>query len=196
MKLRKVTAASASRPRPRPDRDGLRRRRRGSDAGSGSAGGGGTIKVGIKFDQPGLGLKKPDGFSPASTWTWRRTWPRSSATTPDQIEWVETKSADRENALARGDVKFIAATYSITDERKEKVDFAGPYLLAHQDLLVKDDSKISRGHGPQRQEAVLGDRLHLGAERPGRVRPEGPAQAVRRRTRSASPVCRAAPSTR
>ena len=57
---------------------------------------------------------------------------------PNQIEWVETKSADRENALARGDVKFIAATYSINDERKEKVDFAGPYLLAHQDLLVQD----------------------------------------------------------
>ncbi|BFO15886.1 glutamate ABC transporter substrate-binding protein [Streptomyces sp. KM77-8] len=62
---------------------------------------------------------------------------------PDQIEWVETKSADRENALSRGDVKFIAATYSITDERKEKVDFAGPYLLAHQDLLVKSGSDIT-----------------------------------------------------
>jgi glutamate transport system substrate-binding protein len=63
---------------------------------------------------------------------------------PNQIEFVETKSADRENALARGDVKFIAATYSITDERKQKVDFAGPYLLAHQDLLVKANSNISK----------------------------------------------------
>ena len=35
-----------------------------------------------------------------------------------------------------GEVDFIAATYSITDARKEKVSFAGPYLLAHQDLLV------------------------------------------------------------
>jgi glutamate transport system substrate-binding protein len=42
-------------------------------------------------------------------------------------------------------VKFIAATYSITDERKQKVDFAGPYLLAHQDLLVKSDSDIAKG---------------------------------------------------
>jgi glutamate transport system substrate-binding protein len=37
------------------------------------------------------------------------------------------------------------ATYSITDERKQKVDFAGPYLLAHQDLLVKADSDIKEG---------------------------------------------------
>ncbi len=63
---------------------------------------------------------------------------------PAQIEWVETKSADRENALARGDVKFIAATYSINDERKKKVDFVSPYLLAHQDLLVKKDSTIAK----------------------------------------------------
>jgi glutamate transport system substrate-binding protein len=45
--------------------------------------------------------------------------------------------------LQRGDVDFIAATYSITPERQEKVDFAGPYLLAHQDVLVRsDDSSI------------------------------------------------------
>ena len=72
------------------------------------------------------------------------------------IEFKETKSADRENALSRGDVKFIAATYSINDERKEKVDFAGPYLLAHQDLLVRADDDITKADGPQRQEAVLG----------------------------------------
>ncbi len=61
----------------------------------------------------------------------------------DQIEWKESKSADRETMLQRGDVDFIAATYSITPERQEKVDFAGPYLLAHQDVLIRaDDDKI------------------------------------------------------
>ena len=42
-------------------------------------------------------------------------------------------------------MKFIAATYSINDERKQKVDFAGPYLLAHQDLLVRADDNIIKG---------------------------------------------------
>ncbi len=112
-----------------------------SDSNSGS-GGGDKIKIGIKYDQPGLGLKEPGGYSgfdvDVATYV-----AKELGYEPDQIEWVETKSADRENALARGDVKFIAATYSITDERKQKVDFAGPYLLAHQDLLVKSDSDIS-----------------------------------------------------
>ncbi|MFG2307090.1 glutamate ABC transporter substrate-binding protein [Streptomyces sp. NPDC048566] len=111
---------------------------------SGSSGGG-KIKVGIKYDQPGLGLKQPDGSFSGFDVDVATYVAKELGYKPDQIDFVETKSADRENALARGDVKFIAATYSITDERKQKVDFAGPYLLAHQDLLVKSDSKIAKG---------------------------------------------------
>ncbi|MEU6802576.1 glutamate ABC transporter substrate-binding protein [Streptomyces neyagawaensis] len=114
----------------------------GSDGGSG---GGKTIKIGIKYDQPGLGLKEPDGTFSGFDVDVATYVAKELGYKPDQIEFVETKSADRENALARGDVKFIAATYSINDERKKLVDFAGPYLLAHQDLLVKSDSKIAKG---------------------------------------------------
>ncbi|MEV7001693.1 glutamate ABC transporter substrate-binding protein [Streptomyces sp. NPDC093982] len=113
-----------------------------SDSGSGS-GGGDKIKIGIKYDQPGLGLKEPDGTFSGFDVDVATYVAKELGYEPNQIEFVETKSADRENALARGDVKLIAATYSITDERKQKVDFAGPYLLAHQDLLVKSDSKIT-----------------------------------------------------
>ncbi|MFG2455233.1 glutamate ABC transporter substrate-binding protein [Streptomyces sp. NPDC048512] len=111
---------------------------------SGSSGGG-KIKVGIKYDQPGLGLKQPDGSFAGFDVDVATYVAKELGYKPSQIDFVETKSADRENALARGDVKFIAATYSITDERKAKVDFAGPYLLAHQDLLIKADSKIAKG---------------------------------------------------
>ncbi|MGX4689446.1 glutamate ABC transporter substrate-binding protein [Streptomyces sp. JNUCC 63] len=143
MKLRKVTAASAV-----VLALALSATACGSndkkDSGS-SGGGGGKIKVGIKFDQPGLGLKQPDGSFAGFDVDVATYVAKQLGYKPDQIEWVETKSADRENALARGDVKFIVATYSINDERKQKVDFAGPYLLAHQDLLVKSDSDISKG---------------------------------------------------
>ncbi|MDG9713933.1 glutamate ABC transporter substrate-binding protein [Streptomyces sp. DH10] len=115
----------------------------GGDSNSGS-GGGDKIKVGIKYDQPGLGLKEPDGSFSGFDVDVATYVAKELGYEPNQIEWVETKSADRENALSRGDVKMIAATYSITDERKQKVDFAGPYLLAHQDLLVKKDSDITK----------------------------------------------------
>ncbi|MFJ4978302.1 glutamate ABC transporter substrate-binding protein [Streptomyces coeruleorubidus] len=115
----------------------------GGDSNSGS-GGGDKIKIGIKYDQPGLGLKEPDGSFSGFDVDVATYVAKELGYEPNQIEWVETKSADRENALSRGDVKMIAATYSITDERKQKVDFAGPYLLAHQDLLVKKDSDITK----------------------------------------------------
>jgi glutamate transport system substrate-binding protein len=142
MKLRKVTAASAA-----VLALALSATACGGDdnkdSGSGSSGGG-KIKVGIKFDQPGLGLKQPDGSFAGFDVDVATYVAKQLGYKPDQIQFVETKSADRENALARGDVKFIAATYSINDERKQKVDFAGPYLLAHQDLLVKKDSDITK----------------------------------------------------
>ncbi|MFE9445453.1 glutamate ABC transporter substrate-binding protein [Streptomyces sp. NPDC006602] len=143
MKLRKVSAAAAT-----ALVLALTATACGSDDGDGDSGsgssGGSTIKVGIKYDQPGLGLKKPDGSFSGFDVDVATYVAKELGYKPDQIEFVETKSADRENALARGDVKFIAATYSITDERKQKVDFAGPYLLAHQDLLVKADSDITK----------------------------------------------------
>jgi glutamate transport system substrate-binding protein len=111
------------------------------DVGSG----GGTIKIGIKYDQPGLSLKKPNGSFAGFDVDVANYIAKELGYQPDQIEFVETKSADRESALSRGDVQFIAATYSITDERKQRVAFAGPYLLAHQDVLLRADSDISEG---------------------------------------------------
>ncbi|MEU1709046.1 glutamate ABC transporter substrate-binding protein [Streptomyces sp. NPDC005706] len=140
MKLRKVTAASAAVLALAVGATAC-----GGNSDSGSGGGGKKIKIGIKFDQPGLGLKEPSGSFSGFDVDVATYVAKELGYKPNQIQWVETKSADRENALARGDVKFIAATYSITDERKQKVDFAGPYLLAHQDLLLKKDSKIAKG---------------------------------------------------
>ncbi|EFL35292.1 glutamate binding protein [Streptomyces viridochromogenes DSM 40736] len=140
MKLRKVTAASAT-----VFALALTATACGgnnSTGGDSGSGGGKSITVGIKFDQPGLGQKTPQGYAgfdvDVATYVAKKLGYNA-----DQIEWKESKSGDRETMLKRGDVDFIAATYSITPERQKLVDFAGPYLLAHQDVLVRaDDSKI------------------------------------------------------
>ncbi|GLX54066.1 glutamate ABC transporter substrate-binding protein [Streptomyces sp. MB22_4] len=134
MKLRKVTAASAA-----VLALGLAATACGGDKKDDNGSSGGKkITIGIKFDQPGLGQKTPQGYSgfdvDVATYVAKKLGYGS-----DQIEWKESKSADRETMLQRGDVDFIAATYSITPEREQKVDFAGPYLLAHQDVLLRAD---------------------------------------------------------
>ncbi|MFI6448056.1 glutamate ABC transporter substrate-binding protein [Kitasatospora sp. NPDC050543] len=121
----------------------------GSDGGGTSSGGtssaGKKITVGIKFDQPGIGLKTPDGKYTGFDVDVATYVAKELGHDPGDIEWKEAKSADRETLLQRGDVDFIAASYSITPARSEKVDFAGPYLLAHQDVLIRaDDDSITK----------------------------------------------------
>ncbi|MGQ4340150.1 glutamate ABC transporter substrate-binding protein [[Kitasatospora] papulosa] len=140
MQLRKVTAASAA-----VLALALTATACGSEDKDDAAGsdGGGKITIGIKIDQPGLGLKTPDGKFAGFDVDIATYVAKELGYDAKNIEFVETKSADRETAIERGDVKFIAATYSINDERLQKVDFAGPYLLAHQDVLVRaDDNSI------------------------------------------------------
>jgi glutamate transport system substrate-binding protein len=47
----------------------------------------------------------------------------------DKVIFKETPSAQRETAIQGGQVALFFATYSITDARKEKVSFAGPYFM-------------------------------------------------------------------
>ncbi|MCH0542704.1 glutamate ABC transporter substrate-binding protein [Streptomyces sp. MUM 203J] len=111
----------------------------GSDSGSGGDGGSDKITIGIKFDQPGWGLKTPDGKYTGFDVDVATYIAKELGYDADKIEWKQAPSAERENLIKNGDVKFVAATYTINEKRKAVVDFAGPYFLAHQDLLVRAD---------------------------------------------------------
>ena len=53
-----------------------------------------------------------------------------------KVEWVEAISANRIPFITDAKVDIILSTFSITDARKQQVDFAGPYYVAGQDLLI------------------------------------------------------------
>jgi glutamate transport system substrate-binding protein len=52
-------------------------------------------------------------------------------------ELTVVDSSTRESVLQNGTVNSVFATYSITSERKQKIDFAGPYYVSQQAILVK-----------------------------------------------------------
>ncbi|MDF2826939.1 MAG: glutamate-binding protein [Mycobacterium sp.] len=109
----------------------------------GGGGGGsdeGKIVIGTKFDQPGLGMKNPDGTMSGFDVDVATYVAQQLGYKPEDIEWKESPSSQRETLIQNDQVEFIAATYSITDARKEKVSFAGPYLVTGQSLLVKADN--------------------------------------------------------
>ena len=103
------------------------------------------LTVGVKFDQPGLGLRGADGKMSGFDIEVAKYIAKQLGVEEAGITWKETPSAERENALEKQQVDYIVATYSITDKRKAVVDFAGPYFLAHQDLLVKKDNNAICG---------------------------------------------------
>jgi glutamate transport system substrate-binding protein len=100
----------------------------------------GAIKVGVKYDQPGFGLKNPtsnvvEGFDVEIAKLIVAPIGKDV-----KIEYVESVSKNREPFLQDGTVDMVVATYTINDARKQVVDFAGPYFVAKQDIMVKSDN--------------------------------------------------------
>ncbi|MGC4151701.1 MAG: glutamate ABC transporter substrate-binding protein [Propionicimonas sp.] len=105
----------------------------GGSAAGGPPGGGGKVVIGVKFDQPGLGLKEGDTYTGFDVEVANYVANKLGYT---EVEFKESPSSQRETLIESEQVKMIFATYSITDSRKEKISFAGPYFIAGQDLLV------------------------------------------------------------
>jgi glutamate transport system substrate-binding protein len=105
------------------------------------------IRVGTKFDQPGFGLKglsgKPEGFDVEIA----KLVAKALDIPDDKIEYTETPSTVREQVIQQDKVDIVVATYTINDKRKQVIDFAGPYYIAGQSILVKTDNTDITGPG-------------------------------------------------
>ena len=100
----------------------------------------GKVTVGTKFDQPLFGLVGPSGEPEGFDVEIGKIIASELGISEDNIEWVETVSANREPFIENGQVDIVVATYTINDKRKEVISFAGPYYLAGQSILVLADN--------------------------------------------------------
>ncbi len=96
----------------------------------------GSITVGTKFDQPGFGLLNPSGVPEGFDVEVAKIIAGKLGIAAEDIKWTETVSANREPFIQNGQVDIVVATYTINDKRKEIIDFAGPYYVAGQDIMV------------------------------------------------------------
>jgi len=103
-----------------------------------------TLRVGIRTDLPGVGLLtdgEPTGLGPdVAAYVAAKL-----GYSPYDIQWVDARPDNREELLRSGAVDFVVAAYSITDQRAEQVQFAGPYLVAGQDLMVRAEDATING---------------------------------------------------
>jgi glutamate transport system substrate-binding protein len=109
----------------------------------------GKIVVGTKFDQAGFGLRNPttnkiEGFDvEIAKLVAQGIFGGTLADAESKIEFVESVSRNREPFIQDGRVDMVVATYTINDARKQVVDFAGPYFVDGQAVMVaKDDDTI------------------------------------------------------
>ena len=111
----------------------------------------GRMVVGTKFDQPLFGLKNPltgaiEGFDvEVAKLMAQGIFGGSLEDAAKKIEFVETVSKVREPSIVDGKVDLVVATYTINDARKQIVDFAGPYYIAGQDIMVKKENTAIKG---------------------------------------------------
>jgi glutamate transport system substrate-binding protein len=105
----------------------------------------GGVTIGVKDDQPGLGLKDPTtgrytGFDIEIA----KLVAANLGYDESKIAYTTVDSGAREAAISNGNVDYYVGTYTITDKRKQQVSFAGPYFQAGQDLLIRrDDTSIT-----------------------------------------------------
>ncbi|MEV7084771.1 glutamate ABC transporter substrate-binding protein [Streptomyces sp. NPDC093085] len=100
----------------------------------------GYLVVGAKEDQPYLGEKDPaTGVYSGFDIEIAKMMAASLGFDPKTIRFRTIASANRETALQNGQIDYYVGTYTINENRKKLVGFAGPYYLAGQSLLVRTD---------------------------------------------------------
>ncbi|MFD5430366.1 glutamate ABC transporter substrate-binding protein [Streptomyces sp. NPDC127084] len=97
----------------------------------------GKLIIGAKDDQPFLGLVDADGKRSGFDIEIAKMVAAYLGFSTDQIEFRTVDSRSREAAISKGDIDLYVGTYTINDERKKHVGFAGPYFMAGADLLVR-----------------------------------------------------------
>lgn len=102
----------------------------------------GKLIVGVKYDQPGMGLMNPstgrlEGFDIEIS----KKIAAGLGLTEDQIEFKEAVSKNRIPFIDGGVVDIVIASFGITPESKKAVDLAGPYFKTGMQALVRIEDK-------------------------------------------------------
>jgi ABC-type amino acid transport substrate-binding protein len=94
------------------------------------------IVIGVKGDLPGIGLQNGDDFQGFDIEIARHIARELGAT---DTQFVRVSRDDRPLGLAEGRVDLVVATFAVD---KGPTEFAGPYYVAHRDVLVRAGSGI------------------------------------------------------
>lgn len=96
----------------------------------------GTLNVGIFSTYPLIGYRTFDGYEGFDVEIAQALAERLGVPA-DKVKFTPLTTPTREPFLRQGKVDFVTAAYTITDERDDVIDFAGPYVESQSGVMTK-----------------------------------------------------------
>jgi ABC-type amino acid transport substrate-binding protein len=104
----------------------------------------GKLIVGVKTDFPPFGFLDKKGVNTGLDIDIAKALSKELFGHEKAVEFVTVTSENRISFLTSGRVDLLAATLTITEERKKQVDFSIPYFITGETILVRADSNITK----------------------------------------------------
>jgi glutamate transport system substrate-binding protein len=98
-----------------------------------------SLVIGVRRDLPSVGFRTPDGKFEGFDVDVARYL---AGKLGKKFSLLPLVAADREKVLLDGRADMVVATYTISQDRKAKVLFAGPYHISYQDILTRPGETI------------------------------------------------------
>lgn len=103
----------------------------------------GTIKIGVFSDKAPFGFVDSSGKNQGFDVYLAKRFAKDLLGDESKVEFVLVDAASRVSYLESKKVDIIMANFTVTDERKQKVDFANPYMKVSLGIVSPDDAKIT-----------------------------------------------------
>ena len=103
----------------------------------------GKIRIGVFSDKNPFGYVDSNGEVQSYDVEFAKRIGKDLLGSEDAVEFVYVEAASRVEYLKSGKVDIILANFTVTDERKEAVDFALPYMKVALGVVSPDDALIT-----------------------------------------------------
>lgn len=103
----------------------------------------GTIKIGVFSDKAPFGYVDSNGENQGFDVYIAKRFAKDLLGDESKVEFVLVDAASRVSYLESKKVDIIMANFTVTDERREKVDFANPYMNVSLGIVSPDSAKIT-----------------------------------------------------
>lgn len=102
----------------------------------------GKVRIGVFSDKPPFGFVDEKGENQGYDIYLAKRIAKDLLGDENKVEYVLVEAANRVEYLESNKVDIILANFTVTPERKEKVDFANPYMKVALGVVSSDGSPI------------------------------------------------------